>query len=176
MRRDKRVSVCMSDCLSVCPLAYLGNYTSILYQLCAYYPKHRLLLKPHLIQLNAQGGCKSIVTLALSQDDRKIVVRYFVNRGCGRCAVTRSLLLLCVTTTTIGVVYLTLCLCVRASAGSKYTVAHKCQRPENPQRNSFKLFCCGFSGRWHFWVTVVCVVLIVGTSTTQQFRFVALPT
>ena len=64
MRRDKRVSVC----LSVCPLAYLGNYTPILYQLCAYYPKHRLLLKPHLIQLNAQGGggCKSIVTLALS--------------------------------------------------------------------------------------------------------------
>ena len=57
-----------------------------------------------------------------------------------------------------------------------YTVAHKCQRPDNPQRNSFKLLCCGFSGRWHFWVTVVCVVLIVGTSTTQQFHMVVLPT
>ena len=29
------------------------------------------------------------------------------------------------------------------------------------QHNSFKLLCCGFSGRWHFWVTVVCVVLWV---------------
>jgi len=52
-------------------------------------------------------------------------------------------------------------------------VAHKCQRPENPQHNSFKLLCCGFSGRWHFWVTVVCVVLWV--PTTQQFHFVVLP-
>ena len=41
------------------------------------------------------------------------------------------------------------------------TVAHKCQRPESPQRNSFKLLCCGFSGRWHFRVTVVCVVFWV---------------
>ena len=42
-----------------------------------------------------------------------------------------------------------------------FTVAHKCRRPENPQHDGFKLLCCGFSGRWHFWVTVVCVVLWV---------------
>ena len=29
------------------------------------------------------------------------------------------------------------------------TVAHKCQRPENPQHKNLKLLCCGFSGRWH---------------------------
>ena len=34
------------------------------------------------------------------------------------------------------------------------TVAHKCQRPENPQHNSFKLLCCGFSGCWHLCATV----------------------
>ena len=61
------------------------------------------------------------------------------------------------------------CLCIGplhrariASRGNKTTVAHKCQRPENPQHNSFKLLCCGLSGRWwHFWVTVVFVALWV---------------
>jgi len=26
--------------------------------------------------------------------------------------------------------------------------------PRNPEHNSFKLLCCGFSGRWHLWATI----------------------
>jgi len=32
---------------------------------------------------------------------------------------------------------------------------------QKTHNTSFKLLCCGFSGRWHFCVTVVCVVLWV---------------
>ena len=43
------------------------------------------------------------------------------------------------------------------------TVAHKCQRPENPQHNSFKLLCCGFLGNTTKWNCCV-----VDVPTTQR--------
>ena len=42
----------------------------------------------------------------------------------------------------------------RKASKPKFTEAHRCQRPETPQHNSFKLLCCGFSGRRHLWATV----------------------
>jgi len=43
------------------------------------------------------------------------------------------------------------------------TVAHKCQRPENPQHNSFKSLCCGFLGNTTKWNCCV-----VDVPTTQR--------
>ena len=45
----------------------------------------------------------------------------------------------------------------------QFTVAHKCQRPENPQHNSFKLLCCGFLGNTTKWNCCV-----VDVPTTQR--------
>ena len=42
-------------------------------------------------------------------------------------------------------------------------VAHKCQRPENPQHNNLKLLCCGFSGRCHLWATERSAVTVTVT-------------
>ena len=75
-------------------------------------------------------------------------------------------------------------LCCRSC---KYTVAHKCQRPENPQHNCFKLLCsCGFLGNTTKWNC--CVVDVPTTqrklrwprsanaqkNTTQQLKTVVL--
>ena len=31
--------------------------------------------------------------------------------------------------------------------------------PKNPQHNNLKLLCCGFSGRWHLWATVLFLLI-----------------
>ena len=47
--------------------------------------------------------------------------------------------------------------------GLFYIVAHKCQRPENPQHNNLKLLCAGFLGNTTKWNCCV-----VDVPTTQR--------
>ena len=51
------------------------------------------------------------------------------------------------------------------------TVAHKCQRPENPQHNSFKLLCCDFHNTTVFRQHNKMELLCCGHTTQRKLRW-----